>query len=94
MALLTVSNVSRQERSETVLHPTSFILHAGTKLAIAGETGSGKTTLLKIIAGLTQATTGEVFLDNKKGELSTALLFCFYSSFIFILLNETISPWS
>jgi ABC-type sugar transport system ATPase subunit len=66
MALLTVSNVSRQERAITVLQPTSFILPPGSKLAIAGETGSGKTTLLKIIAGLTQATAGEVFLDNEK----------------------------
>jgi ABC-type sugar transport system ATPase subunit len=66
MALLTVKNISRKEGGQIVLHPTDFLLPAKAKMAVAGETGSGKTTLLKIIAGLTQASSGEVFLDDEK----------------------------
>lgn len=66
MAVLTVSNVCRQERGEYILHPISFTLPAAGRLAIAGETGSGKTTLLKIIAGLVQPAEGTVFIDDEK----------------------------
>ncbi len=66
MALLTVTNISRIERNETVLHPTSLALQPNSKMGIMGETGSGKTTLLKIIGGLTQSTSGNVMLDGEK----------------------------
>lgn len=35
-------------------------------MAVAGATGSGKSTLLKIIAGLTQATEGDVLFEGEK----------------------------
>ncbi len=38
----------------------------GEFVCIVGPSGCGKTTLLKIIAGLEQATTGEVYLDGIK----------------------------
>jgi ABC-type sugar transport system ATPase subunit len=66
MAILKVKNISRKEGGQIVLHSTDFLLPAKARMAVAGETGSGKTTLLKIIAGLTQASTGEVFLDDEK----------------------------
>ncbi|MEN9547413.1 MAG: hypothetical protein RIR12_4 [Bacteroidota bacterium] len=66
MDLLTVNNICKQERGETILHPISFTMPAGGKLAIAGETGSGKTTLLKIVGGLTQASSGTALLQGEK----------------------------
>jgi NitT/TauT family transport system ATP-binding protein len=38
----------------------------GEFLSIVGPSGSGKTTLLRIIAGLEQATSGEIDLDGKQ----------------------------
>lgn len=40
-------------------------LKKGEILGIAGESGSGKTTLAKIIAGLTDYDSGEIFIDGK-----------------------------
>ncbi len=38
------------------------------KIGIAGETGAGKSTLLKLIAGLLQPDSGEIFFEGKKVE--------------------------
>jgi ABC-type lipoprotein export system ATPase subunit len=67
MALLTVENISRTE-GDFVLTGISFTQKKHQKIAIAGETGSGKSTLLKIIAGLQQADTGEVYLGKERVE--------------------------
>jgi ABC-type Fe3+/spermidine/putrescine transport system ATPase subunit len=67
MALLTVSNVSRTE-GEFVLTNISFTQKRHQKISIAGETGSGKSTLLKIIAGLQQPDTGDVYLNKERVE--------------------------
>ncbi|WP_282456579.1 ATP-binding cassette domain-containing protein [Chitinophaga sedimenti] len=43
-----------------------FYAAGAAKIAIAGESGSGKSTLLKIVAGLGQATSGQVWFNGKK----------------------------
>jgi ABC-type Fe3+/spermidine/putrescine transport system ATPase subunit len=67
MALLTVSNVSRTEGDFT-LTGISFTQKKHQKISIAGETGSGKSTLLKIIAGLQQPDSGDVYLNKERVE--------------------------
>ena len=44
----------------------SFGLNKGEILAVIGENGAGKTTIMKILYGLNQADSGEIFLDGKK----------------------------
>jgi ATP-binding cassette subfamily B protein len=54
------------------LKDINFTLEQGDILLIKGENGSGKTTLARIICGLFQPQTGEIFLDGAdtaKGEL-------------------------
>lgn len=68
MALLTVSDISKQESGSFVVKDIYFIQQRFQKIAIAGETGSGKTTLLKMIAGLVQPTTGEIRFNDKRVE--------------------------
>jgi ABC-type sugar transport system ATPase subunit len=65
MALLKVSGISKSGEAGLVLHKIDFSLNEFQKIAIAGETGSGKSTLLKIIAGLVQPDTGEVYFNNE-----------------------------
>jgi ABC-type sugar transport system ATPase subunit len=66
MALLKLSGISKQERSDSILINISFQQEALNKMAIVGETGSGKSTLLKIIAGFIQPDSGEVFFEGEK----------------------------
>jgi putative ABC transport system ATP-binding protein len=49
---------------EDVFSDVSFELTGGQWLTITGESGSGKSTLLKIIAGLQDATSGEIILNG------------------------------
>ncbi|HWD36414.1 MAG TPA: ATP-binding cassette domain-containing protein, partial [Casimicrobiaceae bacterium] len=48
----------------TILDRVTFDIDAGDAVAIVGASGSGKTTLLGLLAGLDQATSGEVRLDG------------------------------
>jgi ABC-type sugar transport system ATPase subunit len=67
MNFLSVSNLhSNPQHGSFVLNDISFSQHKFQKIAVAGETGSGKSTLLRIIAGLIQPKSGEVFFDGKK----------------------------
>lgn len=46
----------------TILHQLDLNIRAGEQVAITGRSGSGKSTLLGLLAGLDQATQGQVFL--------------------------------
>ncbi|MEO7191018.1 MAG: ABC transporter ATP-binding protein [Vicinamibacterales bacterium] len=48
----------------TILHPTSFVVAAGTAVAITGPSGSGKSTMLGLMAGLDAPTTGAIFIGG------------------------------
>jgi ABC-type sugar transport system ATPase subunit len=68
MSFLTVENLSSQEGGFTALKNINLVQQRLQKIAIAGETGSGKTTLLKIIAGLTQPSSGSVYVNGERVE--------------------------
>ena len=52
---LAVQDLTVRYGVQTVLHPVSFELKQGERLALIGESGSGKTTLAMAIAGLLSA---------------------------------------
>jgi ABC-type sulfate/molybdate transport systems ATPase subunit len=66
MSLLRVLDVSKKGESLPILDSISFEQNEHEQIAVAGETGSGKSSLLKIIAGLGQADSGEVFLNGQR----------------------------
>lgn len=49
----------------TILQGIDLHINQGESVAIVGASGSGKSTLLGIMAGLDQATSGEVWLNSK-----------------------------
>src|SRR5687767_4606363 len=66
MILLQVSNIHKKIEGDFALQDITFSQKKYQKIAIAGETGSGKSTLLKIIAGLEQQDSGDVFFEGNK----------------------------
>ncbi|HRD58522.1 MAG TPA: ABC transporter ATP-binding protein, partial [Ferruginibacter sp.] len=66
MAFLTVENISGYNEGRLIVDNVSFEQQPGENIAIAGETGSGKTSLLKMIAGLMQPSSGNIFLKNSR----------------------------
>ncbi len=64
--MLKVRNISKSFGKLKVLKDISFDLELGESLVLAGKSGSGKTTLSKIIIGLEQCDTGDVFHLGKR----------------------------
>lgn len=69
-ALLRVEDLSlsypRADDRLPVLDQIGFQVQEGEFLSVVGPSGCGKTTLLKLIAGLEQPTTGEIYLAGER----------------------------
>jgi nitrate/nitrite transport system ATP-binding protein len=67
---LIIENVTKaftSGKSETqVLSSINLKVRRGEYISIIGHSGCGKSTLLNVVAGLTQATSGNVILDGKE----------------------------
>lgn len=63
---LLVNKLSKKIDGNDIIQNISFTIPQNFKLALIGESGSGKTTLLKMIAGLIEPTSGEIFFKIKK----------------------------
>ncbi|RLA19398.1 MAG: ABC transporter ATP-binding protein [Gammaproteobacteria bacterium] len=59
-SLITVTNVVKRYRSETVLKGIDLNIGAGECVVLVGHNGAGKTTLMKLILGLIKPTEGAI----------------------------------
>jgi len=50
-----------------------FVLTEGEIHALMGENGAGKTTLMKILFGIEQASSGEIYLDGEKVSITSPI---------------------
>ncbi|MEX2232172.1 MAG: ABC transporter ATP-binding protein [Cyclobacteriaceae bacterium] len=66
MTFLKAANISKKGEGDFLLSKISFSQRKLEKIAIAGETGAGKSTLLRLIAGLIQPDSGELWFEKKK----------------------------
>ena len=66
MNFLQVAGVGKKQQGTDTVTNVSFLQHQFQKSAIVGETGSGKSTLLKMIAGLVQPDSGDVFFQDER----------------------------
>ena len=64
--ILEVKNIcfSYYRDSKDVIKNVSFRVNKGERIAIVGKSGSGKSTLAKILIGLYEPTSGDVFYDG------------------------------
>lgn len=53
------------KKSEVVLDDLSFVIDSGSMTAIIGHNGSGKSTIAKLIMGLLEPISGEIYLDDE-----------------------------
>ncbi len=68
-AALSVRNLTKQftggHAGITAVDQVSFDVHGGEFFTMLGPSGCGKTTTLRMIAGLEQATSGEITIDGR-----------------------------
>lgn len=79
--MLSAHNVSCQRNYHTLFKDLSFELNSGQLLQIMGQNGSGKTTLLRMLAGLGQPASGEIFWQKNR---ISSLGYAFYKQFIYV----------
>jgi len=86
MTKLAISRLNKSFDTLEALRGINLAVERGEFISVVGPSGCGKTTFLRIIAGLEQATSGEVLLDghvvrkpgNDRG---------------FVFQNDSLLPW-
>jgi putative spermidine/putrescine transport system ATP-binding protein len=58
------AGLSKHYGEIVALHPIDLEVRTGELLTLLGPSGSGKTTLLQLICGLTQPSSGKLFIDG------------------------------
>jgi len=66
MIVLSCSNISLSFGTKKILENISFNLQESEKVGIVGVNGAGKSTLFKIIAGMLQPDSGDVFVAKSR----------------------------
>ncbi|MDB2408010.1 ATP-binding cassette domain-containing protein [Jannaschia sp.] len=62
--LVRMHGITKRFGGVVALQDVDLEAHAGEVLAIVGDNGAGKSTLIKILTGVYQPTSGEMFLDG------------------------------
>jgi iron complex transport system ATP-binding protein len=65
-SLLHVRNVGWRTGSVSVLDDVTFEVRPGELVALMGRNGAGKSTLLDLVAGLREASAGDIVLDGRR----------------------------
>jgi len=59
-------NINLELNTRKILKDINFKIRPGTKTAILGPTAAGKSQVFSLLAGLSPATSGEIFIDGEK----------------------------
>ena len=62
---LELQAVSRMDKGQVILHPTSLTLENGTMNVLLGPTSAGKTSLMRLMAGLDAPTAGRLIWNGQ-----------------------------
>ena len=65
-SLLSVKGICKTFGSNAVLKGIDLDLRSGEVIALIGGNGAGKSTLMKIIMGIHQADSGEIYVAGEK----------------------------
>ena len=73
MAILELSNISRNFGAIQALNDVSFTLEAGQVVGLMGDNGAGKSTLVKMIAGNFRPSHGTMRMEGRELVLHSPL---------------------
>ena len=96
MAEVELVNLSKSFGAVEVLHDLSLTVAEGEFVALVGPSGCGKSTLLRIVAGLEEATSGDVVMDGEivndltPRERNIAMVFQSYALYPHMSVEENI----
>ena len=65
MAQVELKNISKKYDKKTIINDVSLTIKDKEFLVLVGSSGCGKSTILRMIAGLEEITSGEIFIDEK-----------------------------
>ncbi len=97
MAEIKIKQVAKQYGNTHALHSIDMTVADEEFLVLLGASGCGKTTLLRIVAGLETATTGEVWIGDKRvdqlapKDRGIAMVFQNYAVFPHLTVFENIA---
>ncbi|MGO4906943.1 ABC transporter ATP-binding protein [Pseudorhodobacter sp. W20_MBD10_FR17] len=97
MAQIQIKNVAKTFGAYQALHSIDLTIADQEFMVLLGASGCGKTTLLRIIAGLETATTGEVWIGDRRvdhlppRERGIAMVFQNYAVFPHLTVFENIA---
>src|SRR5580700_6609324 len=86
MTKLAISRLNKSFGDLEALRGIDLAVERGEFISVVGPSGCGKTTFLRIIAGLEQATSGEVLLDGQAVRKPG-------SDRGFVFQNDSLLPW-
>ncbi|WP_455478901.1 sn-glycerol-3-phosphate import ATP-binding protein UgpC [Bartonella sp. B10] len=67
MAIIQLSNIKKQYENDVLIFDDLNLTIADRELIVlVGPSGCGKSTILRIIAGLEQVTSGDLYIDNER----------------------------
>jgi multiple sugar transport system ATP-binding protein len=65
LTTLRIKNLTKNYGSVTALEKFSLEINSGEFMVLLGPSGCGKTTVLRCVAGLTNPTSGEIYIGNE-----------------------------
>jgi len=72
--ILKLENITKKFPGTLALNNVNFDLNAGEVHAIVGENGAGKSTLIKVISGIHQPDSGNIYLNGNLVSLRNSLI--------------------
>jgi len=74
--ILQFDKLTKKFPGVVALDEVSFDIVRGEVHALVGENGAGKSTLIKIVTGVYQKTSGEVFYQGKPINFRSPMMLC------------------
>lgn len=97
MANLIVKDLVKTYHEDKIIHDINFDIQSGEFIVLVGPSGCGKSTILRMIAGLEDVTSGQIFIDDvdvtntAPSKRGVAMVFQSYALYPHMTVRENLS---